>query len=262
MQSGDDAFAASTCLAGPVPENWPVRNGISRPRKIMTMARKGQNFIDRLKERASPKALQGDRTVQEIAVRDGSLSTQMSAWKRRAAEGPSGVFSGPRAGRWTATPDWSIRPSHCPATHACLYVRENREVGGEEQFFAEGFQAKSPVGTVGTPIFHTMMMEWRERHIAIGKDLQDRLPAGRDGPDRSAKNGLVGELKKALSERLPNTELDEHLVAVTGRAVGNCRNGASKPTPDIPRGRPSLQIPSQSPAHCPAPHVHIHERGQ
>ncbi|SMY09763.1 Transposase, Mutator family [Flavimaricola marinus] len=61
-----------------------------------------------------------------------------------------------------------------------------------------------------------------------------------------AKNGLVDELKKALSERLLNTELDEHLVGDAGRSVGNHRNGkfrktmltgTSKVTLDFPRDR-------------------------
>ncbi len=47
--------------------------------------------------------------------------------------------------------------------------------------------------------------------MAIEKDLLDQLLAGRDPKDVFNKDGLVDELKKALSERILNTELDEHL---------------------------------------------------
>lgn len=82
--------------------------------------------------------------------------------------------------------------------------------------------------------------------MAIEKEVLDRLLAGRDPQDLFAKAGLVDELKKALSERLLNAELDEHLVGDAGRAAGNHRNGASgktmltgtsKVTLDIPRDR-------------------------
>lgn len=36
--------------------------------------------------------------------------------------------------------------------------------------------------------------------MAIGKDPPDHLPAGRDPQDMFAKDGLVGELKTALTE--------------------------------------------------------------
>ena len=49
--------------------------------------------------------------------------------------------------------------------------------------------------------------------MAIEKELLDQLLAGRDPKDVFNKDGLVDELKKALSERILNTELDEHLDA-------------------------------------------------
>ena len=42
--------------------------------------------------------------------------------------------------------------------------------------------------------------------MAIEKDLLDQLLAGRDPKDVFNKDGLVDELKKALSERILNTE--------------------------------------------------------
>ena len=42
--------------------------------------------------------------------------------------------------------------------------------------------------------------------MAIEKDLLDQLLAGRDRKDVFNKDGLVDELKKALSERILNTD--------------------------------------------------------
>ena len=47
--------------------------------------------------------------------------------------------------------------------------------------------------------------------MTIEKELLDRLLASRDPRELFAKDGLVDELKKALSERILNTELDVHL---------------------------------------------------
>ena len=58
--------------------------------------------------------------------------------------------------------------------------------------------------------------------MAIEKDLLDQLLAGRDPKDVFNKDGLVDELKKALSERILNTELDEHLD-------GDARRGQVEP---------------------------------
>src|SRR3954470_14280800 len=54
--------------------------------------------------------------------------------------------------------------------------------------------------------------------MAIEKDLLDQLLAGRDPKDVFNKDGLVDELKRALSERILNTELDEHLWVPRDRA--------------------------------------------
>ena len=47
--------------------------------------------------------------------------------------------------------------------------------------------------------------------MAIEKELLDQLLAGRDPSEVFAKDGLLDDLKKALSERILNAELDEHL---------------------------------------------------
>ena len=64
--------------------------------------------------------------------------------------------------------------------------------------------------------------------MAIEKDLLDQLLAGRDPKDVFNKDGLVDELKKALSERILNTELDEHLDGDGAEGKSNHRNGYSK----------------------------------
>ena len=57
--------------------------------------------------------------------------------------------------------------------------------------------------------------------MAIEKELLDQLLAGRDPKDVFNKDGLVDELKKALSERILNTELDEHLDGEAVDGKGN-----------------------------------------
>jgi putative transposase len=64
--------------------------------------------------------------------------------------------------------------------------------------------------------------------MAIEKDVSDKLLAGRNPRDIFSKDGLVDELKKALSERILNTELDEHLAAENAGGQANHRNGYSK----------------------------------
>ena len=82
--------------------------------------------------------------------------------------------------------------------------------------------------------------------MTIEKELLDRLLAGRDPRELFARDGLVDELKKALSERILNTELDVHLDSEAEKGSGNHRNGSSKKsmltgtskvTLDIPRDR-------------------------
>ena len=64
--------------------------------------------------------------------------------------------------------------------------------------------------------------------MAIEKELLDQLLAGRDPKALFAKSGLLDELKKALSERILNAELDEHLDDEVLRGTVNRRNGVSK----------------------------------
>ena len=82
--------------------------------------------------------------------------------------------------------------------------------------------------------------------MVIEKAVLDQLLAGRDPATVFSQNGLIDELKKALSERVLDAELDSHLETAAGDGEANRRNGrsqktvltgTSKVTLDIPRDR-------------------------
>jgi putative transposase len=79
--------------------------------------------------------------------------------------------------------------------------------------------------------------------MAIEKDLLDQLLAGRDPKDVFTRDGLVDELKKALSERILNTELDEHLEGESGEGRPNHRNGYSKKSVLTGGSKMTLSVP-------------------
>ena len=79
--------------------------------------------------------------------------------------------------------------------------------------------------------------------MAIEKDLLDQLLAGRDPKDVFNKDGLVDELKKALSERILNTELDEHLDGDGAEGKTNHRNGYSKKSVLTGTSKMTLSVP-------------------
>src|SRR5476651_1876602 len=79
--------------------------------------------------------------------------------------------------------------------------------------------------------------------MAIEKDLLDQLLAGRDPKDVFSKDGLVDELKKSLSERILNTELDEHLEAENAGGQSNHRNGYSKKSVLTATSKVTLAVP-------------------
>jgi hypothetical protein len=64
--------------------------------------------------------------------------------------------------------------------------------------------------------------------MAIEKALLDQLLAGRDPNEVFTRDGLLDDLKKALSERILNTELEEHLEGERADGGVNRRNGHSK----------------------------------
>jgi putative transposase len=79
----------------------------------------------------------------------------------------------------------------------------------------------------------------------IEKEVLDQLLAGRDPQELFAKDGLVDELKKALSERILNTELDEHRGEERGEGNANLRNGSSQKTVLTGTSKMRLTIPRE-----------------
>lgn len=80
--------------------------------------------------------------------------------------------------------------------------------------------------------------------MAIEKELLDQLLAGRDPSDVFGKDGLLDDLKKALSERILNAELDEHLEGERREGgSGNRRNGSSRKTVLTGTSKMTLTIP-------------------
>lgn len=69
--------------------------------------------------------------------------------------------------------------------------------------------------------------------MAIKKEILDKLLKDKDPKTVFSSDGLLGELKKALAERVPNAEMDHHLSDSTqgevsdGEKPANHRNGYS-----------------------------------
>ncbi len=79
--------------------------------------------------------------------------------------------------------------------------------------------------------------------MAIEKEVLDQLLAGRDPDEVFAKDGLLDDLKKALSERILNAELDAHLEDERDEGNANRRNGASKKSVLTGTSKMRLTIP-------------------
>jgi putative transposase len=79
--------------------------------------------------------------------------------------------------------------------------------------------------------------------MAIDKDMLDQLLAGRDPQDLFAKDGLLDELKKALSERMLSAELDDHLESEGAEGAINRRNGSSRKTMLTGTSKVTLDVP-------------------
>jgi putative transposase len=79
--------------------------------------------------------------------------------------------------------------------------------------------------------------------MAIEKELLDQLLAGRDPNDVFAKDGLLDDLKKALSERILNAELSDHLDGERSEGGQNRRNGSSKKSVLTGSSKLTLSIP-------------------
>ncbi|MDE2221102.1 MAG: IS256 family transposase [Gammaproteobacteria bacterium] len=78
---------------------------------------------------------------------------------------------------------------------------------------------------------------------AFSAEFLDQLLAGRDPKTVLDSDGLIGDLKKALAERMLNAEMDVHLANETEAGFANHRNGSSAKTVLTPDGELTLSIP-------------------
>lgn len=78
---------------------------------------------------------------------------------------------------------------------------------------------------------------------AISAEMLDQLLEGEDPATVLRSDGLMGELKKALVERMLNAELAVHLDSPDEQAAGNHRNGSSQKTVRSEDGELVLSIP-------------------
>jgi putative transposase len=78
---------------------------------------------------------------------------------------------------------------------------------------------------------------------AIEPKLLDELLAGEDPKTVLSSEGLLGDLKKALAERILNAEMDHHLEKPEEQETGNHRNGTSPKTVLSENGAMDLSIP-------------------
>ena len=88
--------------------------------------------------------------------------------------------------------------------------------------------------------------------MAIKKEILDELLKDKDPKTMFSSDGLLGELKKALAERVLNAEMDHHLADSTqdevseGDKAANHRNGYSKKTVLTENEALELSIPRDS----------------
>lgn len=82
-----------------------------------------------------------------------------------------------------------------------------------------------------------------EKEVAVRRRVTGSA-GGRQGSKTVLESdGLIGELKKALAERMLHAELDVHLDHPEEQAAGNHRNGSSAKTVLTPDGALTLAIP-------------------
>lgn len=81
----------------------------------------------------------------------------------------------------------------------------------------------------------------RRKEPAIPNDLLDQLLAGGAASAAFEQGGLLDSLKKALTERALNAEMDHHLAS--GEDAGNTRNGYGRKTVKIETGKLEIDVP-------------------
>ena len=78
---------------------------------------------------------------------------------------------------------------------------------------------------------------------AFNAAMLDELLDGQDPATVLSADGLLGDLKKALAERMLNAEMDAHLGCEAEQQAGNHRNGSSPKTVLSDDGEVVLSIP-------------------
>jgi putative transposase len=99
----------------------------------------------------------------------------------------------------------------------------------------------------------------RRKEPAIPNELLDQLLAGGDASAAFDQGGLLDSLKKALTERALNAEMDHHLAGEDG--AGNTRNGYGRKTVMTDTGkmacrraaRPAVELRPPADRQVPAP---------
>ncbi len=79
--------------------------------------------------------------------------------------------------------------------------------------------------------------------LPLSNEILDQLLAGRDPKTVLQADGRIGELKKALAERMLNAEMDVHLANEAEAGILNHRNGSSPKIVLTPDGELTLSIP-------------------
>ena len=81
----------------------------------------------------------------------------------------------------------------------------------------------------------------RRKEPAIPNELLDQLLAGGAASAAFEQGGLLDSLKKALTERALNAEMDHHLAGEDG--AGNMRNGYGRKTVMTDTGKLAIDVP-------------------
>ena len=96
---------------------------------------------------------------------------------------------------------------------------------------------------IGSTNLKHVKVELKNNMEAIRAEVLDELLAGQDPATVMQSDGLMGELKAALAERILNTEMDVHLHSEAEQQAGNHRNGTSQKTVLSDDGELVLSIP-------------------
>ena len=81
----------------------------------------------------------------------------------------------------------------------------------------------------------------RRKEPVIPNELLDQLLAGGAASAAFEQGGLLDSLKKALTERALNAEMDHHLAA--DDSAGNTRNGYGRKTVTTESGKLEIDVP-------------------